>query len=327
MVDKSSREDPPAGSDDEAMEYIDPDAFDGAEEPMEDEDGDEEAPPKKKARGPRGTKPKPSWLLPVDAEEAEERGLRRGSRQRYAPLAHWRLEKVVYGRPNNGKSIVPVVKEIVRVPDSPIRTVPRTKPTRKGAAAQKKKKKQKKEADSDDEVVRDATPDEERGLDEATDPNGDVRDYVTGEIAKRRVAFTGAMVNPKLTAREDFMFQKIFGDADFFAAGQLHIPPGKKKPVKITGDNTYVFYVIQGAVLFQVHQTEYMLATGSQFMAPRGNYYLIKNIGKRPAKLFFAQARKLKPETDVAPAEPAPATPGRASSAPGAPSSEHRVRG
>lgn len=42
-------------------------------------------------------------------------GVRRGTRRRYKPLDHWRLEKVVYGRLESGTSYVPQIKEIVRV--------------------------------------------------------------------------------------------------------------------------------------------------------------------------------------------------------------------
>ena len=50
------------------------------------------------------------------------------------------------------------------------------------------------------------------------------------------VAFTAQMVTPKPAAKENFKFQKIFGEADFMAAGQLVIPPGGKKPTKRTND-------------------------------------------------------------------------------------------
>ena len=54
------------------------------------------------------------------------------------------------------------------------------------------------------------------------------------------VAFTANMVQPKPAAQGAFYFQKIFGDGDFLAAGQLIIPPGSTKPTKGTKDNTFV---------------------------------------------------------------------------------------
>lgn len=100
------------------------------------------------------------------------------------------------------------------------------------------------------------------------------------------------MVNPKPAANNDWSFQKVFGDGDFIAAGQLIIPPHGRKPSKGTKDNTYVsaisasfkpcsdilsmqiFYVIEGAVNLKVHETSLILATGGMFMVPRGNNLL-----------------------------------------------------
>lgn len=48
------------------------------------------------------------------------------------------------------------------------------------------------------------------------------------------------MVTPKAASNKDFYFQKIFGDADFIAAGELVIPPDGQKPTKSTKDNTFV---------------------------------------------------------------------------------------
>jgi len=53
------------------------------------------------------------------------------------------------------------------------------------------------------------------------------------------VAFTSKMLNPRQTANGDWSFQKVFGDADFIAAGVLVIPPKGRKPSKGTKDNTY----------------------------------------------------------------------------------------
>jgi hypothetical protein len=54
------------------------------------------------------------------------------------------------------------------------------------------------------------------------------------------IAFTSKMVEPKAAAQNEWFFQKVFGDGDFIAAGQLIIPPKSQKPSKGTKDNTYV---------------------------------------------------------------------------------------
>ena len=54
------------------------------------------------------------------------------------------------------------------------------------------------------------------------------------------LAFPSSHVNPRPAANNEFFFQKIFGDGEFIAAGQLRIPPNGHKPSKMTKDNTYV---------------------------------------------------------------------------------------
>lgn len=48
------------------------------------------------------------------------------------------------------------------------------------------------------------------------------------------------MVNPTSAGKHNWFFDKIFGDGEFIAAGQLIIPPKSQKPSKATKDNTYV---------------------------------------------------------------------------------------
>lgn len=48
------------------------------------------------------------------------------------------------------------------------------------------------------------------------------------------------MVKPRQAANNSWLFDKIFGDDDFIAAGQLIIPPKGRKPSKAAKDNTYV---------------------------------------------------------------------------------------
>jgi centromere protein C len=48
------------------------------------------------------------------------------------------------------------------------------------------------------------------------------------------------MVDPKLTEKGHFLYQRIFADEKFVAAGQLVIPGKSEKPKKSSKDNTYV---------------------------------------------------------------------------------------
>ena len=48
------------------------------------------------------------------------------------------------------------------------------------------------------------------------------------------------MFEPKSAANSNWFFQKIFGEGDFIAAGEMVIPPEGKKPSKSSKDNAYV---------------------------------------------------------------------------------------
>jgi len=46
-----------------------------------------------------------------------------------------------------------------------------------------------------------------------------------------------------MAADHNWSFDKIFGDDEFIAAGQLIIPPKGRKPSKAAKDNTYVSFL------------------------------------------------------------------------------------
>ncbi|CCM06441.1 uncharacterized protein FIBRA_08703 [Fibroporia radiculosa] len=227
-------------------------------------------------------------LTPEDPNENQS-GLRRGKRTRYKPLDWWRCEKVVYGRRETGKSLVPAIKEIRRIPKEESQPL---------GAKHRRKRPPRSKSKTAEESDKNLVFNPEEGWDDETPTDGFVLDYNHDEEIKKRIAFTAKDVEPKPAANNEFFFQKIFWDGDFIAAGQLIIPPNKQKPTKGTKDNTFVFYVIEGAVNFTVHQTSFVLTTGGMFLVPRGNMYFIQNISDRDAKLFFAQARKMVDDDD-----------------------------
>lgn len=268
------------------------------------EDEDEEVTPKKKPTEKRPRKKRVLAEIPLSPENTS--GLRRGKRLRYEPLEWWRCEKVVYGRRDPGKkTYVPTIKEIVRIPkDAP-------KPL--GVAGHKTKRATSHRRKTTEEPATVDNPEE--GWDEKTPTNGVVIDWFTGSEVSRRLAFPGRLVNHRPAANNDFYFTKVFGDGEYIAAGQLRIPPKMNKPSKMTKDNTYVFYVIEGAVMFKVHESSYILCTGGMILVPRGNTYYIENIADRDAKLFFAQARRVSAEEE-APPEVQPASDREATTVP-----------
>ena len=54
------------------------------------------------------------------------------------------------------------------------------------------------------------------------------------------LACTSKMVQHRVVENSNWSFQKVFGDGEFIAAGQVVIPPGERKQRKGTKDNTYV---------------------------------------------------------------------------------------
>ncbi|KAF8511134.1 hypothetical protein BU17DRAFT_69755 [Hysterangium stoloniferum] len=236
-----------------------------------------------------------------------EDGLRRGQRQRYPPLEYWRQEKVVWGRRTNGRSVVPVIKEIITIPKPEPEPLGSKKRKRSGTHPPRSKSRSHASPVPAVEEIRIVEVDNpEAGWDNDTSANGIIIDWVSREEVERRVAYPQRLVKPQPTRDSRYLFHKVFGDGDFVAAGQLVIPPGEEKPPKPTKDNTYkfqIFYIIEGAV--------------------ECNQYYIKNICQREVKIFFAQARKVASE-DLERAKEilskSPNAPARARTAPQSPS-------
>lgn len=194
----------------------------------------------------------PAFSVIQDANQEDGNGLRRGTRTRYAPLDWWRCEKVVYGRRESGLCLVPTIKEIHRLPKEEVVPLGKNKRTRRYRG---KSKTQSVEPMEDPSLYN-----PEEGWDDDTIEEGVVLDYERDEEVQKRenhvssqcthvysdtitgVAFTAKMLKLKPAANNDFLFQKIFGDGNFIAAGQLIVPPKKQKPTKGTKDNTFVRY-------------------------------------------------------------------------------------
>ncbi|KAJ6519365.1 Mif2/CENP-C like-domain-containing protein [Mycena sanguinolenta] len=263
------------------------------------EDEEEERPPPKKrikATPAPTAKPKVIRTRPLQKENRDvPEGVRRSQRIPYPPLEYWRGERKVYGPHEPGqKRQVPHITEIIRLPKEP--------PPASRAGSKRKRTgsrtTEQTEVIEREVIVEIDASNPENGWDDDTDPTAVVLDYRSGKPVSRRVAFLANMFNPVPAsvkgADDAWSFQKIFGDGDFMAAGQLIVPVGKRKPSKGTKDNTYIFYVVEGAVNVVVSDTNIVLATGGMFMVPRGNSYFIENIADRDAKLFFTQARKIR---------------------------------
>ncbi|KAJ6531069.1 Mif2/CENP-C like-domain-containing protein [Mycena capillaripes] len=261
-------------------------------------DSDEEPSPPKKAPAAK-EKPKPPAAKSKRQKENREvpEGVRRSRRVPIEPLEWWRNEKVEFGGrdPNGGPILVPRIKAIIRIPKEPV--VPlgskRGRTRKRSTPAPEKGKGKVKIVEKVVEVPVEVENPEE-GWDDETETQAVVKSYPSNADVTRRIAFTAKMFKPSPAANNEWFYQKIFGDGNFIAAGQITIPPKGRKPSKLSKDNTFIFFVIEGAVNLKVCETSLIVASGGMFMIPRGNTYFIENIADRDAKLFFTQARKMR---------------------------------
>lgn len=204
--------------------------------------------------------------------EPPRNGVRRSKRERYKPLEWWRGEKVVYGRTqSSGPILVPTIKEIIRIPAQ--KPLPLSHKRRGYSRARSK---------TADEKLTTAVHNPEEGWDDATDPFGEVYDLDKQALVVRRmcpalyfpvcakVRFSGlAWTTNRLSlvkaANSDWLFEKVFGDSDFVAAGQLLIPPECRKPTKATKDNTYVKSIVSIAGTFLlIFEQDFLCNRGSR---------------------------------------------------------------
>ncbi|KAG6885874.1 hypothetical protein C0993_008393 [Termitomyces sp. T159_Od127] len=98
---------------------------------------------------------------------------------------------------------------------------------------------------------------------------------------------------------EGWAFQRAKGYSDYIGSGFVFLNVHGEKRKRNVKDNTYIFVVMEGAVEVLIHQTSYAVSAGGVFIVPRGNFYTIRNISAKEAKLFFAQTRNPEPETTV----------------------------
>lgn len=144
--------------------------------------------------------------------------MRRGSRIRYKPLEWWRCEKVVYGRRETGTSMIPVIKDIIRIPkEAPQPLASKNKPR------SKRRSRSKTVQDEDQEAL---VFNPEEGWDDQTDPHGVVLDFHGGQEVQRSMLSRAALSRRKLNrfCRTGFYGEDV--DAETCSEQRLSIPKG-----------------------------------------------------------------------------------------------------
>lgn len=283
-------------------------------------------PPSKRKAGETVEKVRPP---PPQASVFDENGIRRSTRQRFAPLEYWRGERIRYGRPSlptdqrevefeddpslmlssNQRRRVPVldIKEVIRVPRAPGEGTFSGTTRRKPSAPSRKSEDRKRasqtptpaplpeDLDQKFDFHLDPTLDTvhvEDGWDARTVENGIVVDE-DGLEYETSIVRTKSTLKPVAVMGQEFMFEKLFNCGGLMATGVLHLPPGTRKPTKPSKDNTFVFCVLQGALRATVHRKSFIVGPEGVFQVPAGNTYALENVCERDVKLFFAQCRKV----------------------------------
>ncbi|KAG8865765.1 hypothetical protein FRC20_009507 [Serendipita sp. 405] len=213
-------------------------------------------------------------------------------RARMAPVKFWLGEKLEYDtwKPGSNRQ-VPTIIGVRRVPEQTVSLVRRKRrPQQKGRSKSRR-------LDSEEAISRgQSVVPVEDGWDAETESTGVVLDWDTKEEIEKLIVYTANQVEPQWTDKREFRYQRLFTEEKFVAAGEVIIPPHGTKPKKSAKDNTYIFYLIEGAIHVIVHEAKFYLASGGMFLVPRGNSYYIRNMRDYPAKLFFVQGRMMTEE-------------------------------
>ncbi|NXY84936.1 CENPC protein, partial [Alcedo cyanopectus] len=194
--------------------------------------------------------------------------VRRTKRVRVKPLEYWRGERINYTVSSSGLVFSGIV-------------CPETKPHRKTEQRRNGHKKKINEASK-------IPADLDLTLADASKPTI-VLDPITNKEVLLKCVSTDM--------RHDCFFKdeavEIYKtlNTSAFATGKLILKPLKEKGRQFVHMDTIAFHVIQGRVIFTLHETSYYLTTGSCFYVPAGNEYNIRNILNEESVLFFTQLK------------------------------------
>ncbi|CAG8589822.1 23390_t:CDS:2 [Gigaspora rosea] len=189
--------------------------------------------------------------------------IRRSKRQRIKPLEFWRNERI------------PLIYfiEVIRVP--------RSDDNESGVGRNTKRRKR----NSKNTTLKKGEKNDD--IDEVASAEGLAIDWETNEKITRRLIYTLSMYQTETIGNDGCKFQKTFSEGDFFSAGLIDIPKGRKKSGRNSNESA------MGSVTFHLDTQTFTVKEGAQFFVPRGNMYCITNSSKSSdARLFFAQAKK-----------------------------------
>ncbi|KAF9090656.1 hypothetical protein BGX23_005829 [Mortierella sp. AD031] len=249
----------------------------------------------------------------VPEQSADVAGVRRSHRTKVAPLEFWKNEKLVYGAPED--NVGTVIKAVIRAkPEEPAQKlsagVKRKRSPQSGAKAPPAKRTARKaeqdivgQSDEPDEDSEEDPLDEDlkvaarRGLREEARKSAETIVYGSDDVVSRVVAESQSSIQFRNVQGGEYQFHRGLEDADSVVSGTMRIKPDGRKPVNSGSNSSMVFYVIQGLVQVNVHESQFVLSTGGRFLVPRGNTYSIVNLSSKESTLFFVQTKAQSPNT------------------------------
>lgn len=205
-------------------------------------------------------------------------GMRRSNRARYAPLEHWKSERLVYQR---DEGIIDVIKSSVPTP----LVSKKSKSSSAGVIKKEKKKKRIKKQEEEEEVgeENERGEEEEEEADEREE-KGEEEEEVSQNIVIRR----GDLKFKNLDSSN--VEATIAVQKDKIAFGIMKLLAGANKPSERTKINTFIYVktCVAKTVEVTIQGNVFILSAGDTVCVPKNNVYSIRNTSKySPAMLGF----------------------------------------
>ncbi|KAG1656083.1 Centromere protein C [Nymphon striatum] len=219
-------------------------------------------------------------FVKMSANENEEAPVRKSKRTRLPPLEHWKQERPIYRKTSSGYAIVGVQSPVC---NSPLKQKRITKKKNVGKSQNPNalyNKNTSQEALNEENVF---TQNDYSGT-KVYNPNtgkeeiqvciGDTNSFSYGPDGEEEK--TG----------DSYSVTKLLQN-HLFISGCMKLIGSGEKPKSCNKEYATNFYIIKGTLEVIIHDTQYLLKAGHNFLVPKDNCYSLKNISKSKAVLFY----------------------------------------
>lgn len=173
---------------------------------------------------------------------------------------------------SKGPFPVPVIQEIVRVPDDD-----QCEQQSVMTAKEKRQKRQRQLVKRCQPVIR------------VLDPAGGAD---AAEVERELIS---PPVDPsyKSIHNADYKIGRLLTDPsnENLYSGVMLFPKGAEKPFRDSGEMSMFGFVMAGEMEVTIHKTVVVLPRGGSFIVPKNNQYRFRNIGPRETKILFVNER------------------------------------